>query len=418
MLTYGLRAFWWCTLLVAVTSACGGRVSPWKNRSGRGGSSNTAGSGGTGGVDESSGGRTTAGGGGADSEPDENDIKIRTDPKFDFPAPQGPVALDSWAEKSAESMCAFLANARGAISRGNYRGERCVSYFTNFYREVLDLEALVADGRVVYDPNSFGECLTEFARSTYRPVESIPCILTIGALSEGASCNSSLECQRTMTCRFDDKHQNGTCKKRSTLGEDCSSSICERGLYCYQETCHKQSSDGAHCDLFSPYSECLIGAICTDINIGDYTGECLRPNSSNSSGCGEGYTNHVTGQEYSDEEEDYVDSYGCRLRSLPDESCVSQFDDACTYDSYCYPKVCKLRAQLDETCEPFALNPCVYGTRCDQTLRRCVNDNRGKFGDRCNAYDDCYSRQCNNNQCERASLSDLDRILTEGTATP
>ena len=142
------------------------------------------------------------------------------------------------------------------------------------------------------------------------------------------------------------------------------------------------------------------------------------PELSKSSGCAEGYTKYVTGREYSDDEGEYVDIYSCRLRSLPGESCVSQFDDACTYDSYCYSKACRLRAELDETCEPSALNPCVYGTRCDQTFRRCVNDNRGKFGDPCNTYDDCYSAQCTNNQCERANRFSIDEMLLEGTANP
>jgi hypothetical protein len=162
-----------------------------------------------------------------------------------------------------------------------------------------------------------------------------------------------------MTCQFDSTYQNGTCKKRSSLGEDCSSNTCERGLYCHKGTCHKQVNDGVFCDLEEPTSECLIGSSCQDVNVGDYTGECRRPNLSKSSGCADGYTNQVTGEEYSDDEGEYVDSYSCRLRSLPGESCVSTFDDACTYDSYCYPKVCKLRRQLDETCEPLALNPCV-----------------------------------------------------------
>lgn len=358
--------------------------------------------GGAGGADTFSGGTGGVTGGGTGGG-----IGVRPNPPaFRFPAPEGPVPLELWAQKSAEAVCAYLSvRIPALLSWGNYANseEPCVDYFEGRFRDQLDLEGLVAAGELAYDPKSFGDCLLEYASTSDSQWEPVQCIRKLGTLAAGSSCMVDLQCRPDMRCKASENCGIGTCVLALAAGDTCiseSEPACGVGLACIDGTCQKPSIRGS-CRLtyFGSAPLCATGLACWNDKFGeDYDTEYGQCRQSETIDCSDGSIGNANLTPYGD-----VYGYRCELGPLLGQRCLR--DDECTYDNFCESGICYPRHALGESCtrrDP--VHSCELGARCDLNSFTCVEAKLARLGELCVDNADCYSASCVEGACVRPPL--------------
>ena len=353
-----------------------------------------------------------------------------TEPRFDFSIPKGPVALSDWAENSAKGLCAFLSRKMPSLLNwGNYYPyeEPCIDFFANRFRDRLDLPSLVANGKLVFDPEAFGECLTTYSTDG----NALMCVERLGTLKEGDACSANIECfnrdseGKQLAC-------NGVCTALLAKGDICDplgtdqpripiNKPCGYGMYCSSSIdfrCHNADYEFDYCDLDETMGgtpTCVGGLQCKNTNIGDYTGECLFfGTGSRYRSCGDG-GGPVFDSAASPKDDD--SPYQCESGPQLNEPCFAYFDDSCTHDAYCSASKwnsegkCVLRKAIGELCDASTkVHSCVLGARCDIATNRCVDASRATIGESCDTHDDCYSGKCVEQYCVRPTLEELELV--------
>lgn len=337
-------------------------------------------------------------------------------PKFEFPIPEGAVPLKDWSLGSAQAVCALVDRCMSSLlSWGNYVpfDEPCVAFVANRQRDRLDLESLVTNGQVAYDPEAFGACLTRYAKSNCDDGEPVQCVAQLGLLPEGATCAVDLQCQPNMRCKRSSDCASGTCTLALSEGQDCKKTPsendprCRVGLACWNGTCQKPSMT-SHGQCNEDSSNCATGLNCVwDELCGDVCYSCLLTTNQGNATCRDGQALDY-GLEYPQ----------CGKGLALGDECRS--DDDCGYENYCSGNIpnhnrslgkCLVRAALGQHCD--ALDPnqsCTLGARCDTSTFTCVEASLAGLGVKCGKNTDCYSDRCAAGECVRPQLCEADLV--------
>lgn len=339
-----------------------------------------------------------------------------------FPVPKGDVAIEGYYQAAANAVCSLGERCRFFGASGLMsNGVNCVTYYAQHFKAWYDLAGALDEGRLAWDAEAMGTCLTDYAQTKCGRAEpfdlyaSYPCLSAVANAKQGAACRRSDECTDGNHCVVDVTCP-GTCSRGAGEGDACQSDRdCQIGMYCYDDWmddsmhCKRQSTEGETCGEEEPPSACADGLICAFTADSDFTGTCRKKTASkllaeNRSCSDEGFSTVrlcdfglVCSTIWTDDEKP-VKRKRCVAILEAGSDCVRDDgarDSVCSMETYCDAKEnfgvghCVTRVAVGEHCDSENSRSCVLGSSCEPESQTCQPVTLGADGDECKTDKDC-----------------------------
>jgi hypothetical protein len=322
------------------------------------------------------------------------------------------------AKKLAHARCGALKTCLGHLYsslvaeryNAGFRDEPCEEVMEDMLlaRELVELDASIAAGRVKYEPLNMDACAEALvAQGCSLDLVDRPnfCSLALqGQRHIGDDCRSNAECEDEAFCDMSATCP-GVCKARRGAGQPCTDPVvlaprtsreCEVGLMCDGFVCQSVPGEGQPCELALSRPLCTTGTMCLNQVCVSILGVATTAEGGQCFGfvgplCAEGLGCEFT---------QLLLSGTCRVSYDAGSDCCESFPERCPSGSRCEGGTCGDGQTGICKALPAVGEPCLGGV-C-RPFSRCVVGSCEKLaqvGEDCVDASICYSGRCIDGKC-------------------